>query len=341
MPAFRELTEEDVWRTVAFVRSLGFSGPADEEPRDAAAAAMVSTLRSVRERLRVALDDYDSGRHDEASEGALDAYILFEGIEAQLLSRDPEGTKVIESDFLALRSTLRDASDPAAARAQVERVSAGLERLAAAGTGTQGPLALFLNSLAIILREGFEAILIIAALVAFLRKSGNGALVRHIVRGALAAVAASFATAFALRGIFQLGIAQQETLEGFTLLLASAVLFGVSYWLFTKIYVEEWHTYLRGKVEKALQSGSRWALASVAFLAVYREGFETVLFYQALLVENSGALAIPAGFVTGCGGLAVIYYLLHHAGKRIPIRQFFFATGAILYLMGFIFAGQG
>ena len=126
------------------------------------------------------------------------------------------------------------------------------------------------------------------------------------------------------------------------MLLAAVVLFWVSYWIISKAEAERWQRYIQGKVQHALAAGSGAALAAAAFLAVYREGFETVLFYQALIGSApAGDAAIGFGFLTGCVLLAIVYGLFMRFGFRIPIRPFFLATGALLYLMAVVFAGRG
>jgi high-affinity iron transporter len=131
-------------------------------------------------------------------------------------------------------------------------------------------------------------------------------------------------------------------LEGFTMLLAAAVLFFVSYWLVSKSEADKWQRYIRGKVHTAMSNGRGVALASAAFLAVYREGFETVLFYQALYASAPATpMTVAAGFIAGSMALLVVTVLFRRFQVQIPMRQFFFVTGLFLYAMAAIFAGQG
>jgi high-affinity iron transporter len=136
---------------------------------------------------------------------------------------------------------------------------------------------------------------------------------------------------------------RRSALEGVTMLAAVVVLFYVSYWLLSKIEADKWSAFLKGKMQAALSSGSALALASVAFLAVYREGVETILFYKALLVSGGpgDAGAVVAGVALGAVVLVFLYILLMRLGVRIPMRAFFAVTGALLYYMAFVFAGKG
>jgi high-affinity iron transporter len=162
--------------------------------------------------------------------------------------------------------------------------------------------------------------------------------------GVGAAIGASLLTALLLETLFQVSPARREALEGLTMLLATGMLFYVSYWLLSKMEVAKWNRFVRGKVQDALTSGSSLALASAAFLAVYREGFETVLFYKALFVTAgpvSAAVPIVGGIVLGAVLLVVIYQAINRFGMRIPLRPFFAITSGFLYYMAFVFAGKG
>jgi high-affinity iron transporter len=150
-------------------------------------------------------------------------------------------------------------------------------------------------------------------------------------------------TAALIELLFHFTPGQREALEGVTMLIAVAVLFYVSYWVLSKIEADRWNAFLKGKMQDALSSGSGLALASVAFLAVYREGFETILFYKALLsAAGTGEVgAVVAGIGVGGAGLVVLYVAISRYGMRLPMKPFFAVTGTLLYYMAFVFAGQG
>jgi high-affinity iron transporter len=209
--------------------------------------------------------------------------------------------------------------------------------LTQATTGFWGNL---MQSFLIILREGFEAILVVGAVVAFLLKTGHRERLRSIWIGVGAALVASGVTAVILATVLRALPATREIIEGITMLVAVAVLFSVSYWLISKVEAAKWQQFIRDKVNNALQHGGGRALAVVAFLAVYREGAETALFYQALLRDGAG-LPIALGMVIGFAVLAVIFTLFYRYGVRIPLRPFFAVTSALLYYMAFVFMGKG
>src|SRR5439155_817016 len=123
------------------------------------------------------------------------------------------------------------------------------------------------------------------------------------------------------------------------------VLFYVSYWLVSKIEAAKWNAFVKSRMEGALSTGSGWALASVAFLAVYREGFETILFYKALLTSagsgGGGATAVVGGLLLGAAAHVLIYVGVNRFGLKVPLRPFFAITSAMLYYMAFVFPGKG
>jgi high-affinity iron transporter len=137
-------------------------------------------------------------------------------------------------------------------------------------------------------------------------------------------------------------MASQELLEGWIMLVSVVILFSVSYWLVSNIDNKKWQQYINKKMHGALSQGNTFALSAVAFISVYREGFETVLFYKALFLyagETTGGI-LP-GFLTGCVMLAGIFYLVNYLGMRIPIKWFFGFTSVLLYYMAFTFLGRG
>lgn len=198
----------------------------------------------------------------------------------------------------------------------------------------------FLQSFTILLREGFEALLIVTALLAYLRRSNHTDKSRVIYYGVGFAFIASVITAILFTTLFKTAGANREAMEGITMLIAAVVLFYVSYWLFAKRESEKWQQYIKQKMNKALTTGSMFALGLAAFLAVYREGAETILFYQALIIGNKQQLlAIFAGFAVATFALLLIYRAMQTASVKIPFRLFFTLTAIFLYYMAFYFIG--
>ncbi|MEJ7809905.1 MAG: FTR1 family protein [Gemmatimonadaceae bacterium] len=347
MPPSRDLSDAEVAATVAYVRSLPVRSR--EVPAEGGFVASASggagdgarTSRAVLSLLDEALAAAQAGRASDAADRAFDAYIAFEPLETPARAKSPGLVASMERHFADFKGAVRSSDIRSATRSR-DAIQAGLPDVIALTQRAVGRWGAFLQSLLIILREGFEAILVVGAVVAFLIKTGNRDRLRSIWVGTGLALVASAVTAVILQTVLRAMPATRELIEGVTLLVAVGVLFSVSYWLISKVEAAKWQQFIREKVTAALEQGGGKALAFVAFLAVYREGAETALFYQALFSEGQRVvLPLTLGILVGFAALAVIFTLFYRFGVRIPLRPFFAATSVMLYYMAFVFMGKG
>lgn len=201
----------------------------------------------------------------------------------------------------------------------------------------------FFYAAGILFREGLEALLVVIALVAGTREAGHENRTKDIYLGALIAVAASIALAWGVNHI--ISDDASDTLEGIFQVLAAATLFYVSSWLTSKSQAQMWKSFINDQVKGAQESAAPGlALALTAFLAVIREGAETIVFFQALTVGATEAVekhAVMAGIAAATVGLAITFIVLNRAAHRIPFGKFFFATTILLYGLAVVFIGQG
>ncbi len=339
MPPTRDLEDVEVAELAAHVRALSIS----DNPGTVAARGDVLDADGVATRVMAVLDEAltaaRAGRRSDAGDRAFDAYIAFEPLETPARARNPGLVATMERHFADFKGAVKGNDFRAAEHAR-DAIAAGMPGIVELTRPATGFWGAFLQSLLIILREGFEAILVIGAIVAFLIKTGNRSRLRDIWLGVGAALAASAVTAVILATVLKALPATREIIEGVTMLIAVAVLFSVSYWLISKVEAARWQQFIREKVNTALSGGGGTALIAVAFLAVYREGAETALFLQALFAE--GAVApVALGIAVGFVGLAVVFTLFHRYGVKIPLRPFFGVTSALLYYMAFVFMGKG
>lgn len=194
----------------------------------------------------------------------------------------------------------------------------------------------------ILLREGLEALLVVAAIIAYLIKSGHKSMVKYIYMGLVAGIAASLVVAALFGLLFNGSGPQQEITEGVVALFAMLMLLYTSNWMISRSSVQAWNEYIRNQTTAAVSKGSLISLALLSFLAVFREGAETVIFYQAIFAVSSGADSmIWGGFVAAAAVLVVIFLLIRFASVRIPIRPFFAGTSALMCILVVIFAGGG
>jgi len=309
---------------------------------DATANATAQAFDQVRRQLE---STYVLARKGDSSANtsAFDAYMTFEQVERGVRAKDPQLAAELEGHFAELRGHVAGGAAAPKLNSVQQQLALGLEQAERLLGDSLSPANLFFQSFVIMLREGLEAILIVGALMTFLVKMGASHRKRDINLGVATAVGASLVTAFAIETVFHLTPARQEVLEGATMVVAAVVLFYVSYWLLSKMEVVKWNHFVKSKVNDALTSGSSLALASAAFLAVYREGFETVLFYKALFLTGGpggSSMPIVAGILLGTAVLVVVYVAISRFGVRLPLRPFFGVTSAFLYYMAFVFAGK-
>ena len=201
----------------------------------------------------------------------------------------------------------------------------------------------FLGAFGIIVREGLEAILVIAAIIAYLVKSGNAKNLKNVYIGAILGIVASFIAAavlyFAKQAVAGAGMAQ-EVIEGITALIAVCVLFYVSNWMISKAEAASWTRYIDSRVQSGVERNSAFALAFTAFLSVFREGAEVVLFYQPMLQEGNAGM-VWAGFGTGVLILVFVYLAITKLSIKLPIKVFFTATSILMAVMCVAFLGSG
>ncbi|HEX3036306.1 MAG TPA: FTR1 family protein [Thermodesulfobacteriota bacterium] len=327
--------EETLVNALAYLRrGVSESKKPEENP-----LAITSTA------LKEAVQLYEDGKKEEAYKKALDAYFEgFEKVEPQLFSRDAKFGRNVEAKFTELRGLIKDGRSVQDIKDLHRQIDNDLERASIILMNGKpiGKALSFINSFAIIVREGLEAALIVAAVIAFLGATGAKDAIRYVHLGWALALVAGFITWGLAQTIIKISGAQREVIEGVTSLLAAAVLFYVSYWLITKIEVKKWKEYIQSKVKSALSRRSIFALASVSFFAVYREAFETVLFYQALWLQTDNSQsAVMWGFLCGAVLIVGLVVLIFKLGLRVPLKYFFSITTSLLYLLCFVLMGKG
>ena len=305
------------------------------------------TQKELLAALAQATQTYQAGDTAKAVGQVQDAYFdIFEasGMENAVGARDANFKTELEGHFTKIVGLMNAGKDVASIQQEIAAFSAGLDKALELLGGNQGGIALFFFSLTIILREGLEALLIVAAVIAYIHKSGHGDKQKVINNSVWWALGASVITALLFQWLLTNAAAGREILEGVTMLIATVMLFGMSYWLLSKVEAQHWKAYLQKKIGTSLSQGSLIGLWLTSFLAVYREGAETVLFYFALAADAKTALDygyLFGGLAVGIVILAVVYLIMRYSVVRLPLKPFFIFTGIFMYLMAFIFAGKG
>lgn len=301
-----------------------------------------STLSVARERLRQSLAAYEKGDRKGATELALSAYLDgFEPVEPMLAARDAGLMARIEKAMGELRAAISAGKDPAEVRERVEALDALFDETERALSPESGSAAsTFLGAFTILLREGLEALLIVVAMLAFLRKADRSEMVRPVHLGWIVALIGGIATWWAATNLVSISGASRELTEGFGSILAAAILILVGIWMHGKAQADEWQRYIREKVGAALSKKSGWFLFLLSFIAVYREVFETILFFAALSAE--GRLApLVGGAATAAALLAAIAILMFRFSRKLPIAKFFSYSSALIAVLAVVLAGKG
>ncbi|QUT07650.1 FTR1 family protein [Sphingobium phenoxybenzoativorans] len=309
---------------------------------EAVTAVRAGSLTVAHEKLQASVRAYEAGDREAAKKLALSAYLDgFEPVEPALAARDATLMGRIEAEMGNLRAMIGRGEPVAAVKDQV----AVLDTLFSDAEEVLSPDAAstastFIGAFTILLREGLEALLIVVAMIAFLRKADRGEMVRHVHSGWVAALIAGGVT-WAIATFF-IGIsgASRELTEGFGSLFAAIVLVSVGIWMHGKSQAGEWQRYIDETLGKALSRSSAWFLFGLAFIVVYREVFETILFYAALTARGSGAV-ILTGAVTAISLLGIIAWVMLRFSAKLPVSEFFKYSSALIAVLAIVLAGKG
>jgi high-affinity iron transporter len=329
----REIGQEKADAVIAYLRA---------NPGSVAATAQSGSLKLVRENLRKSLAAYAAGDRKAAEEFALAAYLDgFEPLEAVLATRDGGLMARVERAMGEFRAAISAGEPEAGLRERLAAMAPLLdeaEAVLAPEAGTD--LSTFLGAFTILLREGLEALLVVIAMIAFLRKAERPEVLPYVHGGWVAALAAGAVTWAVATYMVGISGASRELTEGFGALLAAVVLVSVGIWMHGKSQAEEWRRYIQEKMGKALSRGSAWFLFGLAFVVVYREVFETILFYAALWTPDNGG-TILAGALAGIILLAIIAWAMLRYSRKLPITEFFKYSALLIAILAVVLAGKG
>lgn len=283
---------------------------------------------------------------ETVADGFSDLYFQgFEGsgMEAAIGAVDAERKAELEGYFSQVIGLAYRQAAPAEVEGAWRKLRGELAVTATALTARSDgdPLSTAALAMTILLREGIETILVVGALIAFLRRVHAPAGVKLVWHGAWMGLVASVLTAFAMNAALAGLMAWGEVLEGGMLVMAALVLAYISHWPVYLRDSERWLDMLRRQARLAVLSRRTIPLVSASFLAVYREGAETAVFLHALLARSGGYAAVLAGAAAGIMALAALYLLFHHLPKRLPAGAFLAVTTLPLYTLAVVFAGQG
>jgi len=341
LKAVNDLPQESY--SIAPQTALAQSDTSEDEGKD-----FTPVVQNIKDKMAKVLQLYESGKVDDAIDESGNIYFdEYEesGMENIVGAKNTQLKLDTEASFNKISALMRAGASKeqivAAQNKLFDQLTQSLEL-----TKKSSNWDLFLYAFIIILREGFEALIIVAAVIALLIKSGNSKHLNIVYSALGVAVVLSIATAYGLNYIFGSENAGQtrEVMEGAVMLIAVVLLFYVGFWLLSNASSKKWSAYIQGQISNSLSSGDSKMLWWTVFLAVYREGAETVLFYLALLFDAKSPAAtsmVAAGFVAGLAALIIVYIVIKKFSLKIAIKPFFIATSVIIFYMSVVFVGKG
>jgi high-affinity iron transporter len=314
------------------------------ETQGSAKEAVRNNIDQIRKKLDEMLLQYKKGSYNEALLTSRSAYLdSYENIELPLRPINPDFTLDMEIKFAELRSLIQSQSPYEEILSKTIEIRNGLdesERLVS-GTGIIAPTIAFSTSFSIIFREGLESALIIGAILTYLDASRNQRFKKHIYYGLLLAAAATGISWFIAEHIIEISGASRELIEAIAGVSAVGVLFWVSFWVLNRIETKKWIEFVKAKIWKATTTGGVTVFIMLSFFTVYREGFETVLFYQAMLsFAKYMEWYVIAGMILGLTVIVGIAFIVRKLGKKLPLRVLFGLTMGIGAYMSITFIGN-
>ncbi len=294
--------------------------------------------------LGQSLDALKAGDRDKAYALSRTAYLdHFEFVEIPLRLRNPNLVIDTEFKYAKLRNDIRDGASVGRIRSDTAIVRAALVDVdrELAKKGLAAPLVAFGFSFSILFREGVEAVLLIAILLGSLAAGSASNYKRPLALGIGAALVATGVLFVLATLVIDVAPLSRELLEAVTALIAVVVLIGVSFWLVARLEHRRRMEFMRARVASAMAAGTTAAFVGLGFTAVFREGFETVLFYQALALFAEGLILwVVLGAVAAAVALAGVAYAILKLGKQLPLRPMLIAGASVLLLLSVAFVGN-
>lgn len=305
----------------------------------------LSPVHTAQDKLEASVEAYAQNDSAAAYDLAVAAYLEgFELAETKLNSVAPQLRIDIEQKMMAYRDMIKQGAPLPELKEQQQELMGLLDSAKDSISSSQASSAVsFFSAFLILLREGVEAILILAAISAVLIKTGRRESLRYIHFGWITALALGFLTWYVAGHVITISGANRELTEGLTALVAAAMLVYVGFWLHKQSYAMQWKHFIKNKINQSITDGALTGLAMVAFLAVYREVFESVLFFQTLWLQTqeSGQGFVTGGALSALAMLVLVAWVIFKFSVRLPLKLFFTINTLFLYLLAVVFVGKG
>jgi len=304
-----------------------------------------SKLEFAKKKLADVVLNYQKNETKKAYQDAVEAYLEgFELVEGNIAIINKTLKLDIETAMTVLRNNIREKVSLNVIKQDVHAINQKIDSASKLlSSKSLSAEATFTSAFFILLREGLEALLIVAALVAFLVRTKRQDGLRYIHFGWISALILGGITWWASLSLIDISGVSREATEGIAAIVVTIILLYVVFWMHDKTSAAKWKSFIDDNMNKALNSGTLWTLSGLSFIAVYREAFETILFYQAIWVQTGGTTQhmVLIGFISAASILALVAWLIMRYSVRLPLRQFFAVTGGLMFVLAIIFAGKG
>ncbi|MGE8151835.1 FTR1 family protein [Pseudomonas vancouverensis] len=292
--------------------------------------------------LDKSLAAYRAGQHDQAYDLSVAAYLEgFELVESSLDNIDANVRKDTEKSLMAYRQSIQDSLPVSEVEQRLDTAKTKLKASAQllGNDGLSWSLS-YISGLLILLREGLEAILVLAAILAFLRNTGQQSAVRSVNIGWGLAFLAGLGTWALAAYVIDVSGSQRELLEGATALFAAVMVLWLGVWMHDRRHAAAWQDYIKSSL---VGGGGRFGFATLAFFSVYRELFEVILFYETLWLQAgpAGHNAVLAGGATAVVLLIGLAWVILRGSAKLPLALFFSINAGLLCALSVVFAGHG
>jgi high-affinity iron transporter len=331
---------------VGLIAALAMSSSMPASPASAKSSRddAIEQIQNVRVSIDLTLSLIKQGKSTEAFDAAANGYLdHFELVEVPLRIIDNGLTIEAEGRFADIRQLIRDKASVDSIRGKLVELRGVLDTIERklTATGAAAPALIFGQSFLIIFREGFEVVLLVSILLGYLEAARSPAFIKPILIGIGLAAVATVLTVILLRLVFESLPFSIEVLEGITAMIAVVMLFYVSFWLVARMEHKRWMEFVRARLWSAVSLGSTFSLVMVGFTAVYREGFETALFYQALWSFGAGlGIWVLAGLFTGLVALTAVALVMFRLGRKVPVKRFMNVAVTCVMITSVTFLGN-
>lgn len=295
--------------------------------------------------LNKASNAYETDRQDRALSLALNAYVHgVEPVESQIKASNLSLVTELENKLMDIRSAIKQGKSSEVVQQKIQSAILSIKNAQNLVTNQNYTFwVTFMMAASILLREGLEAVLIIMVIISVLKSMGAERSLTFVHAGWLLALGLGIASWFFTETLLQMSSFQREVMEGTGSLIAVGMMLYIGFWLHNKTHASQWTTFVKEKITRLVDENNRWGLATLAFIVVFREAFESVIFLSSVTLKSSpsGDLGILWGVSSALLAVIVMAFVVIRFSARIPIRFLFKYSSFVMAVLAMVLVGKG